>query len=67
MIVPDCQQGQQTRRERAMHGQMRTDKAVPILNRATGSHRQTPSVEQASRLLAPCRVHRLKQLLGLLS
>ncbi len=67
MIVPNGEQGQQTRREGAMHGQMRTDNAVPILDRTTGPHRQTPDIEQTSRLLAPCRVHCLKQVLGLLS
>ena len=42
MIVPDCQQGQHTRRERAMHGQMRADNAVPILDGTTGSDRPVP-------------------------
>ena len=37
-----------------------TDNAVPILNCTAGSHRPTPDVEQASCLLSPCRVHRLK-------
>src|SRR2546423_11618478 len=46
---------------------MRTDNTVPILDRTTGSHCPTPSLQQASCLFAPCWVHRLQQVLGLLT
>ena len=37
MIVPDGQQGQQTRRQGPMHGQMGAQDAVPVLDRTAGT------------------------------
>jgi len=50
-----------------MHGQMRSDNAVPILDDTAGSHRLIPCRQQATSRDLPRGIQRLQQLLGLLA
>ena len=50
-----------------MNSQVRSDNAMPILDDTTGSNRLVPCLKQATSCVTPCWVHRLEQLLGLLS
>src|SRR6266571_2362417 len=63
MIMPDSQQSQHARRERAMHRQVRPDDTMPILHSSTGSHGMFPLVQQGLGLFAPGRIQACHQVL----
>src|SRR5947209_6308625 len=64
MIMPDSQQSQQARRERAMHRQMRPHDTMPILHGETFSHGLLPHVQQGLGLFVPCRIQAGHQVLA---
>ncbi len=67
MIVPDRQQGQHASQKRAMHRQMGTHNAVPVLYDTTGSNRLSPAFKKYLGGWAPCRSQSLQQRLHLLT
>ncbi len=50
-----------------MHGQMRSDNAVPILDDTAGSHRLVPCLKQPTSGDLPGGIQPCEQLLGLLA
>src|SRR5260221_538100 len=64
MIMPDGQESQHARRERAVHGQMRPHDAVPILHSAAGTYSALPSVQQGLSCFLPGRIKAIQQVLG---
>jgi hypothetical protein len=64
MSMPDSQEGQHARRERAMHGQMGPHDAMPILHGEAFSHRALPGAQQGLSFFSPGRIKALQQVLG---
>jgi hypothetical protein len=67
MIVPNGQQRQHACRKHAMHCQVRTQNALPILDHTTGSNGFAPSVKELAGEETPCRSQSFHQRLLLWS
>src|SRR6266567_8501933 len=67
MIVPNGQQSQHASRKRAMHCQVGTQNAVPVLYHTTGANRLRPALKEHLSSGAPRRRHSLQQRMDLLT